>query len=178
MTMRVELKNIREAPIDVAVDASPVALDLEDPEFRFEENVTGTINFRLVGDRVIAKGPLQTHTIGQCVRCLSDVRLALKGNLDAVYENDPELLKPERKAFGSDEQIITYFDGEAINPEPEIRETLMLELPLRTLCKEDCKGLCATCGKNLNEGTCACGDKQQDGNAWKLALKNIKLPDN
>jgi uncharacterized protein len=175
--MRVELKDLRETPIDYKVDATPASLDLTDPDFRFEKNVTGAINFRLIGDRVVAKGPLQTQAIAQCVRCLTDVRVPVSGTLDAVYENDPELLKPERKAFGSDEQIVTYFDGEAIYPEPEIRETLMLELPPLPLCKEDCKGLCPTCGKNLNEGPCSCDDGQEKASPWKAALKNIKLAD-
>lgn len=173
--MKVELKDLRESAVDLDVNASPASLDLTDPDFRFEEPVTGRVNFRLVGDRVLAKGNVRTDALGQCVRCLADVRMPIEAKVDAVYENDPELLKPERKAFGTDEQIVTYFDGEAIHPEPELRESLMLELPTLPLCKEDCKGLCPTCGANLNEGPCKCGEKQEGGGEWKAALKNLKL---
>ena len=38
----------------------------------------------------------------------------------------------------------------------DIKDTIMLDYPIRILCKEDCKGLCAQCGENLNEGTCKC----------------------
>jgi uncharacterized protein len=174
--MKVELKDLRESPVDLDVNCSPESLELEDPDYRFEEPVTGRVTFSNVGDRVLAKGDLHTHIVGQCVRCLADLRVPLQGTVDAVYENDPELLKPERKAFGTDEQIVTYFDGESVHPEPELRETLMLELPTRTLCKEDCLGLCLTCGEDLNEGQCTCGGKQDAGSEWKAALKNIKLP--
>lgn len=173
--MKVELKDLREAPVDLNVDASPASLDLSDPEFRFPDDVRVRINFRLLGDRVLAKGPLSTTIIGQCVRCLTDVRLPLSSTLDAVYENDPELLKPERKAFGTDEQIVTWFDGESIHPEPEIRESLLLELPSITHCSEDCKGLCPVCGANLNEGPCKCSEKEEKVSPWQSALKNIKL---
>jgi uncharacterized protein len=173
--MKVERKDLGETPVDLDVNCSPESLDLSDPDYRFEEPVCGRVNFKLMGDRVLAKGTVSTHIIGQCIRCLGDVRLPLKADVDAVYENDPELLKPERKAFGSDEQIITYYDGEAIRPEPELREHLMLELPSFPLCREDCKGLCPSCGAHLNEGTCSCGDITGDTSEWKSALKGLKL---
>ncbi|MGI8908497.1 MAG: YceD family protein [Candidatus Sumerlaeaceae bacterium] len=173
--MRVERKDLREAPLDVEVNCSPASLELEDPDYRFEEPVQGQVNFKSVGDQVIAKGQIHTHTISQCVRCLSEIRVPVSARVEALYENDPELLKPERMAFGSDEQIITYYDGEAIHPEPELRESLMLELPTRPLCSENCKGLCPNCGANLNDGPCGCGDKSKGGSPWKAAIKNLKL---
>ena len=45
---------------------------------------------------------------------------------------------------------------------PRVREAVILELPMRFLCSEDCKGLCPLCGANLNRGPCACGDREQD----------------
>ena len=173
--MKVELKDLHDGPLDVKIDCSPEEIELDEPDFRFPDRVQGLVNFKLVGKRVMAKGPIHTRIIGQCVRCLADVELPLASNVDAVYENDEELLKPERKAFGSDEQIITYYDGESIHPEPELRETLMLELPMRPLCKEDCKGLCPSCGADLNETTCDCAENLRSANAWKATLKNIKL---
>ena len=54
-----------------------------------------------------------------------------------------------------------------------MREQVLLALPMHAACGEDCKGLCGTCGQNLNEGQCGCATSQVDPRL--AALKNIKL---
>ena len=70
----------------------------------------------------------------------------------------------------ADEEL---FDGKTIDLEPLVREQVLLALPMHAVCREDCKGLCGTCGKNLNEGECGCAPSQVDPRL--AALKNIKL---
>lgn len=173
--MKVEARDLRESPYDLQVSAPSAELELEDTEFSFNDDVTGTLRFRMVNQRVIAHGQVATRIGTNCSRCLTPITVPLSAVVDAVYENNPELLKAENKAFGDADQLVSYFNGEKINPAPEIREALMLELPMLPLCKEDCKGLCPQCGTNLNEQECSCGDKDDNKAVWKDALKNIKL---
>jgi uncharacterized protein len=53
-------------------------------------------------------------------------------------------------------------DGLEIDIEPMLRDAVVLALPLTPVCSEGCKGLCARCGQNLNEGGCACRDDDMD----------------
>ncbi|MBM3211747.1 DUF177 domain-containing protein, partial [Candidatus Poribacteria bacterium] len=51
---------------------------------------------------------------------------------------------------------IGYYTGDCIELSDDFRESLLLELPIRILCSENCKGLCPKCGQNLNDGKCDC----------------------
>jgi uncharacterized protein len=65
------------------------------------------------------------------------------------------------------------FDGKKIDLDPIVREQVLLALPMSAVCREDCEGLCAQCGQNLNEKQCGCEQKVIDP---RLApLMNIKL---
>jgi uncharacterized protein len=70
------------------------------------------------------------------------------------------------------EAEIGYYEGEGLLLEDALREQVLLALPLKTICREDCKGLCPHCGKNLNEVQCSCVDAVEDPR-WS-ALKEIR----
>jgi uncharacterized protein len=70
------------------------------------------------------------------------------------------------------EAEIGYYEGEGVLLEDALREQVLLALPLKTICRDDCKGLCPHCGKNLNEIQCACVDEVEDPR-W-AALKEIR----
>ncbi|MBQ9406142.1 MAG: DUF177 domain-containing protein, partial [Desulfovibrio sp.] len=68
--------------------------------------------------------------------------------------------------------------GQPIDLTEEVREDILLSFPQSFHCSEDCKGICPTCGKNLNEGPCGCGkqadDDAKENNPWSV-LDNLKL---
>jgi uncharacterized protein len=78
----------------------------------------------------------------------------------------------EVEVSGEMADVITY-DEDFVDLEETLREEVLLALPIAHVCDEACKGLCARCGKNLNEGTCDCKPDQPE-DRW-AALKNIKL---
>jgi len=70
------------------------------------------------------------------------------------------------------EAEIGYYQGEGLLLEEAVREQVLLALPLKMICREDCKGLCPQCGQNLNEGPCSCTAPNHDLR-WS-ALKEIR----
>jgi len=86
-----------------------------------------------------------------CSRCAesflspfsADFRLALAHQAPPVDEESSEL-------------DVFYFEGSELDLKPLLHEQFVLSLPLRALCIETCKGICQTCGTNLNKGTCGC----------------------
>ena len=86
-----------------------------------------------------------------CDRCLKEVDEVL--NLDFFRE----VFAPDEIAESTDEKCDqTFMDGYQLNVEDLINDEILLSLPMKVLCKEDCKGICRQCGKDLNEGECGC----------------------
>lgn len=84
---------------------------------------------------------------GECRRCLKPVEGRLAAHVRELYAPRP----PDEE----DEE--TYpLRGEMLDLQPLVRDALLLELPLAPLCREDCKGLCPTCGSDLNDAPCSC----------------------
>ena len=81
-----------------------------------------------------------------CSRCLEPFNFSFEAPLAEFYTTAVE---------GADEEAI-YFTGDYLDLTPEVLKSLLLELPMKPLCSEKCKGLCSTCGRNLNEGDCEC----------------------
>ena len=67
---------------------------------------------------------------------------------------------------------ISYYEDDSLELEDVLREQMLLEVPIKTVCTEECKGLCPHCGRNLNTGECECAAKVSDPR-WE-ALKGLK----
>jgi uncharacterized protein len=106
--------------------------------------------------------------VGECRRCLEPVDGELRCEVREMYRS-------RREGEAPDEDEETYpLVGEQIDLEPLVCDALLLELPIAPLCREDCKGLCVTCGANLNDGPCGCG--QTGGDPRWGALEVLRQP--
>jgi uncharacterized protein len=94
--------------------------------------------------------------VGECRRCLKP----LTGELHSQVR---ELYRPRTPSEATDEDEETYpLAGDQLDLRPLVRDALLLELPLAPLCRPDCRGLCSTCGADLNVGDCPCPKPQTD----------------
>ena len=98
------------------------------------------------------RGRLTTGLELECARCVEPVRQDITREFELLY-------RPLGADAGRDELSVTdaeaeigYYQGDGILLEDVLREQVLLALPLKVTCREDCKGLCVHCGKNLNEG--------------------------
>lgn len=93
-----------------------------------------------------------------CDRCASEFERDIDFNISESFKEaengdvDGEDLNPD----------ITYFTGDTIDLDEWVYTDLILSLPGKCLCSDDCKGLCPTCGTNLNEGECSCDTRPSD----------------
>jgi uncharacterized protein len=93
---------------------------------------------------------------GECRRCLKPVEGKLRCTVREVY-------RPRGGQVGPDSDEDTYeLQPDHLDLEPLVRDALLLELPLAPLCREDCLGLCPTCGADRNEGSCDCPSPSGD----------------
>jgi uncharacterized protein len=105
-----------------------------------------------------------------CHRCLAPFAMPVEVNFDIVLGREKGVAPTE--GVEEDDFVAIPALGEArYDIVPRVREALILEIPIKLLCREDCKGACAKCGANLNEGDCGCGPVPGDPR-WG-ALKNF-----
>lgn len=127
-------------------------------------------------------GKVTTTVNGECARCLAEARHPVDCNVDMTLFPDkpgetgdqadaqPESSTPELDNPGVQSGV---YSGLTFDLTDNLRELILLELPMRLLCDEGCAGLCDLCGKNLNEGPCGCVHDEVDPR-WEK-LKEIKV---
>ena len=108
-----------------------------------------------------------------CARCVEPVPIPLKGEFDLLFRPESVDADTGERAITEDETEIGYYGKSGVLLEDVVREQVLLSLPGRTLCKTDCKGLCAHCGQNLNQGLCVCGGSAENRDSRWSALEAL-----
>lgn len=87
----------------------------------------------------------------QCDRCLKE----LEHTFEIAFSHD---VIPSMESSEDDSDETEFMEGYNLDIETLIDNEILLNWPMKILCKDDCKGICKVCGKNLNEGSCGCDD--------------------
>jgi len=104
-----------------------------------------------------------------CARCVDPVAVPLKGEFDLIFRPESADADAGERSITADETEIGYYQESGLLLEDVVREQVLLSLPPRTLCQEDCKGLCPRCGQNLNSAKCSCDEAPADARWNALA---------
>ncbi len=146
-------------------------------ECKFLTPIKTAVKASRIGDMIEIKGKFDTKVHLACSRCLNEYVTTLKSRFNLTYINrllvEPDDIGQEEIEISAQEMGLIYFEGEEINLRDGIQEQVVMAFPIRALCREDCKGLCAACGADLNQGDCAC-DRKPVSNKFAV-LKNLKL---
>lgn len=105
-------------------------------------------------DRVITvRGMISCTIAGFCDRCGESVKIPLTCEFCEAFSNLEE--KADEDVLDEDD-VIHFFEGDKIDLLPYAEQSIFLAMPMKILCRPDCKGLCPQCGINLNENECSC----------------------
>ncbi len=152
------IANSEEKIIQIEVPYEPETFSSGLGEFPIQSKTPVSIQIRNKGNQELQiKGKMSLQTTIPCSRCLTYVATEL--HLDFEREADMKLGQSEN-AEELDEQ--NYIDGYNLDVDKLIYSELLMNWPVKVLCKEDCKGLCNTCGANLNFQTCECESTDLD----------------
>ena len=122
--------------------------------------------------RLAFTGHLETVLATTCARCLDEAQVPVEA--DFRYTLLPAAgIGPEEIELQTEDLEVVYYDGEIIDLVPLIAEQVLLQIPMKVLCRESCRGLCPQCGSNLNGGDCDCRKDLVDPR-WAV-LKDIKI---
>ena len=104
-----------------------------------------------------------------CARCLTPVPTPVEASFDLIFRPANVDVAVGEHAITEDETEIGYYEKSGLPLEDVVREQVLLTLPGRALCREDCKGLCPHCGADRNAGDCGCGETAVDPRWHALA---------
>ena len=117
-------------------------------------------------------GSIEYEQTVRCQRCLEPVAQPVHSDIDlTVFVEAAEVGPGEHELEASDLGVV-FADSDVFDVEPVILEQMELEIPMRTVCRDDCSGLCPSCGVNRNLETCDCDTIPRDPR-WS-ALADIK----
>ncbi len=108
-----------------------------------------------------------------CARCVEPVAVPLEGDFDLLFRPENADAEGGERAITEDETEIGYYGRTGLLLEDVVREQVLLSLPGRTLCSEDCKGLCVHCGQNLNLASCNCAQTSASYDPRWTALQGL-----
>lgn len=149
-----------------------------DQEVKRRGNVVATVYLKRDGKRVFMDAVLSTVAELVCDRCLELFALPIDEKFQVGFELDdsePTSLAPVEYEIKADEMDTVFLDEPVVDIYEVLQQQVFLALPERSLCNEDCRGLCSSCGANLNMEKCRCGAKLSDSPFSVLAgLKDIK----
>ena len=137
--MKVEVAKIHESGLTVTQDIPAVEWDMDSDDIKFFGNIHLECEFHRLDREISVTGKVEIQQKIICSRCLQEV--------------ERKQLKKLKLFFNLTEL------GEFLDLDPDIREKIILSMPLRVLCKDDCKGICADCGADLNTDRCKCCKK-------------------
>jgi uncharacterized protein len=153
------------APAQNGVPANGAAAEEPGAE-AVDYTVLGHVHFdgtvRKDEPRFMLSGRLQARLQVACGRCLEPFTLPVDTQVDLTYVPHPAQAADDEVELSQDDLTTAFYRDQTLDLAEMVREQFYLALPMRPLCREDCKGLCPRCGTNLNQGTCACDVRWED----------------
>jgi uncharacterized protein len=176
--MRFKIKDIGDDGLDVELPVTAPWLEEQCPDLGARPGADGVVLRGVLersGDDVLLRGDLRGVLETQCARCLEGARVVLDIPLTVSFV-EKAAAKPGDDD-DDDQDDVVYFEGGEIDLGLELRDEILLAMPINPLCEkgEGCRGLCPVCGGNRNAVACDCEDRQRAVTFKLSALGKIKL---
>ncbi|MDD5584856.1 MAG: DUF177 domain-containing protein [Candidatus Omnitrophica bacterium] len=137
--MRVALEQINDRELEIHESLPASSWDMDSDDIKFVDDITLHCKFFRIAKEIMVEATVGTRMAALCSRCLAPVSKDMQQRFQFNYDST---------------QL-----GEYLEMDSAIREEILLNFPLKVLCKKECRGLCPGCGINLNSGECTCKGK-------------------
>jgi uncharacterized protein len=178
--MFIEIRELELHPIDFKEEFAAGVIDLG-PDMRQRSALHTSGRAQLVTEQhgkhesiedIRLEGEFSTSLEFACARCLEPVVENVSRTFDLLYRPQGADAGKEEISVTAAEAEIGYYQGDGLLLEDALREQVLLAIPLKAVCREDCKGLCPHCGANLNVEQCSCEQRFRDPR-WS-ALEDLR----
>jgi uncharacterized protein len=163
--LRINISKLPEGAHQRSLQAAPGEIGLDS---RFTKEVSVEAMLEKTSRQLYVRVKFSACGRFTCDRCLEEYDRDISSNFGIMYVTDGESV-----AGGDDEVQVISADTNIVDIGEDVRQFAILALPQKNLCREDCAGLCPTCGKNLNRGRCDCPDDSGDPR-WSALQKLVK----
>lgn len=160
--MHLDLTQIRQPETEVTRRYEPEAFEGRTSQFRVAAPVELRFKVHKDQDRFRLVGRVRTTLELTCSRCVEPFLMPVDAGFDMRYLPPTENVGAEEGEVSEEDLSVAYYRDDQIDLSQLMEEQFYLALPMKPLCRDDCKGLCPSCGTNLNETTCTCEVRWED----------------
>jgi uncharacterized protein len=174
--LKINISNLSEGVHEYKFEEPPSSIELDE---RFSKTVFVQIELEKRRRQLFLTGHAKTSGRFVCDRCLDEFDCDMSTDYRMTYVYDAS----DAGEVDRDELTIIHSSTNEIKIDKDVKEYILLSVPLKLLCKEDCAGLCRTCGANLNRETCNCSEgihseKKQETEPHYIGEKQKKIVNN
>ena len=163
--MVIDLNDLREKDESLSVEK-----DWDERELKLHNSVSllrcpvhSAAEISLSGERVSVAGRLEADLELTCCRCLNHFAKCFQKNFKLEYWPDPEVgTEGDEFALSYQDLVVGFYRNDELDLSAVICEQILLEIPMKPVCREACKGLCDQCGADLNSSDCKCERSRLD----------------
>ena len=160
--MQLDLTRYRQPLGHFSRTFEPAEVEQQGDSYRIVQPVALDFDIHKDKDRFRLEGTVRTELELPCSRCLEPFRLPVDATFDLRYLPASAMSADEESAIEEEDLETSYYRDDQIDLNELLREQFYLALPMKPLCRDGCKGLCAQCGTNWNTGTCTCTTERED----------------
>jgi len=150
-----KLKNVPGQSAQLALEYQPRETDCDGSSLVFLRPVNFIGSVRNTGATILVQGQVATTVELACSRCGETVPFPVEAVFEENYAHHPQ-------PVSADGEECHVFQGDEIQIFPQVAQAILLELPMKVLCRQSCQGLCPECGANLNVSKCRCAGSTVD----------------
>lgn len=176
--LRVKVEEIKLKPVELIVEEPasgfPALAEVDGSgECEFIAPVRVHVTALREYDHIRVEGNVASKVRMHCSRCLEPFERDISSSFTLFYSDKTGIPLDDEAELTAEDLVSVHYEGDSIDFAGEIEEQLIMDIPYKPLCREDCLGLCSNCGANLNDGECGCG--REAPNLKFGVLKNFKV---
>ena len=169
--MIINLRELRlkEEPLEVEGWFTNDDLKVNNQVMALVEPAQVRVRVELRGESVRVEGSLECRVSITCGRCAKGIPKDIEKRFRVDYWPDPAVEEGEELELTYYDLDVGFYRNDELDLSAVLGEQILLEIPMKPVCREDCKGLCDQCGADLNERTCSCERSRVDPRLSALA---------
>lgn len=167
--MFLDVKELAVRKVRIQKSYPPGTVDFHSSDFVQVEPLEVRATAELVEGQIRIYGNLSTRVDLVCARCLEAVSEEMSKDFDLFYRPMKTISREEEVKLKDDDTDVAFFDGEGLFLADVLAEQVNLLIPMKAICRSDCRGLCPHCGANLNSEECRCDSHTPDPRLAPLA---------
>ena len=154
--MIIRLEDIETFPAHIVLEGVLESSQVYYESVTAAQNVMADIAIQKSSEEYFCQGKVSAEVTLECARCLSVFKRQIANDVDFIICDKQHYEATAREGLDDEDYVFIEGPGKTVDISGIVRQAILLEVSMKPLCAEDCKGLCSVCKTNLNTGTCNC----------------------